>query len=713
MEVISRSVTKKDHMPKLEGRSVYVGDYTEASDGRPILTGRILHAKTARARLLSVSVPPLPEGYFYVDAEDVPGENVVNLVKDDCPVFCDKTVEYIGDAIGMVVGPDERELDRILSQIRVQYEELDPVLDLRRATECFSEYEFGHGDVKKAFAEADKVYEEEFETGYQEQAYLEPQAMMAEPGPDGSMYIHGSCQCIYSVHNAVARALGCGKEKVHGMQDVTGGGFGGKESYPSILAAQVAVAANRIQKPVRCVFDRREDMEYTPKRHPSLCRYRTAVKDGRVSAVDCEFLINAGARETLSTWVLERALSAAGGVYSFPNVHVRGRALRTNTVPNDAFRGFGCPQMIFAVERIMDHIAQDLDVDEIDFKMKHLAKQGDMSVTQGRHHFPVPLPEMIDELDRECDLRRKHAEYRKPQTGRFRRGMGMSLALHGDGLTGPSEIDSIHAVAKLHKFADGRVEILVGNGEIGQGIRTTFPKIVAQELGLPLEKVFFDHPDTGRVPDSGPTAASRSIMVVGEMLRRAAVRLRDSWIVGEEQELEEQYKEPDFVIPFDYGSFSGDAYPVNSWAVCAVEVEVDMLTGKTVVLNAVGNFDVGTPIDRRIVLGQMEGGFLQGLGYGAMEKMNYDDRGRIRDITLSDYLIPTAMDIPKLKAMLHVEKYPCGPYGAKGAGELPLVGAAAAWLAAVEQALGAEKHPLYRIPFTAENIVKELLREDR
>ncbi|MER2150457.1 MAG: xanthine dehydrogenase family protein molybdopterin-binding subunit [Candidatus Limivicinus sp.] len=713
MKDISQPAAKKDHAPKLEGRSVYVSDYSEARDGRPILTGRILHAKTARARLLSVSVPPLPEGYFYVDAGDVPGENVVNLINDDCPVFCSETVEYIGDAIGMVVGPDEKEVARLLSQIEVQYEELEPVLDLRRATECYKEYEYGHGDVKKAFAEADRVYEEEFETGYQEQVYLETQGMMAEPGPDGSMYIHGSCQCIFSVHLAVARALGCGNEKVRGLQDETGGGFGGKEAYPSILACQVAVAANRVQKPVRCVLDRREDMEYTTKRHPSLCRCRMAVKNGRVSAVDCEFLLNAGAYQTLSVWVLERALSIASGVYSFPSVHVLGRALRTNTVPNDAFRGFGGPQMIFAVERIMDHIAQSLGEDEIAFKEKHLAKQGDLSVTQGRHHFPVPLPEMIDELDKACDFRRKHTEYKKPQTGRFRRGMGVSLSLHGAGLLGTSEIKNIHAEVKLHKYADGRVEILAGNGEFGQGLRTTFPKIVANELGLPLEKVFFDHPDTRRVPDSGPTSASRSIMVVGELLRRAAERLRSIWIEGEEQELEEHYTEPDFVIPFDYAKFSGDAFPVYSWAVCAIEVEVDTLTGKTAVLNAVGNFDVGTPIDQRIVLGQMEGGFLQGIGYGAMEKMGYDDRGRIRNITLSDYLIPTAMDVPKLKTMLHVEKYPCGPYGGKGAGELPLVGAAAAWLAAVEQALGAEKHPLCHIPFAAEDIVKELLREGR
>jgi CO/xanthine dehydrogenase Mo-binding subunit len=211
---------------------------------------------------------------------------------------------------------------------------------------------------------------------------------------------------------------------------------------------------------------------------------------------------------------------------------------------------------------------------------------------------------------------------------------------------------------------------------------------VAQELGLPLERVKFEYPDTARVPDSGPTAASRSIMIVGELLRRAAVKLRKSWAEGEAQELEECYRAPDFMIPFTIEHFAGDAYATYSWAVMAIEVEVDTLTGTIRVLDACGSFDVGTPIDRNIVMGQMEGGFLQGIGYASCEKMASDRTGRIRSASFSDYLIPTAMDVPQLRCMLHVEPYPDGPYGAKAAGELPLVGAPAAYLEAVEQALG-------------------------
>lgn len=708
MKAISQSIRKKDHDPKIEGRSRYLADYNYTDSGKEILCGKLLRSRYAKAKVLSVKLPELPEGYLYIDREDIPGDNNVNIVLDDTPVFARETVEYIGEPIGMLVGADEKEVERLLGEIEVEYEELEHVTDLRKADHAFFNYEFGHGDVEKAFAEADKIYEEEFRTGYQEQAYLEVQGMMAEPEDDGKMYVHGSLQCPYYVHGALARALGTGPDGVHIFQDVTGGGFGGKEDYPSILGCQVAVAAHKAQAPVRCVFDRREDMEFTPKRHPSICKYKMAVKDGRVTAVDCDVIFDAGAYSTLSAVVLQRGIIAAPGVYDIPNVHVTGRALKTNTVPCGAYRGFGAPQTFFAVETMMNHIAQDRGEDTIRFKEKHLVKQGDKTSTNGKYHFPVPLPAMLDEVDGLAELRKKHEEYSKPQTGRYRRGMGLSVYFHGAGFTGSGERDIIKATAKLHKYADGTVEVLASNADIGQGVRTTFPKIVAHELNLPVEKVYYNHPDTARVPDSGPTVASRSLMTVGELLRRAAIKLRDIWVDGEEQEVEEHYKEPDFMIPFYLDRFEGDAYPTNAWGVNAVEVEVDTYTGLAKILGAYASFDVGTPVDYNIVMGQMEGGFLQGLGYASIEKMDYDSKGRIRNNSFTDYLIPTALDVPNLKVTLHVEEYPDGPYGAKGAGELPLVGAAPAYVEAIEQAIGRK---LNHAPFNAEDVIAALEEE--
>lgn len=708
MEKISSSVVKKDHETKISGKSVYVGDYADPE----ILTGKMLRSTVAHAKLKGVTLPKLPAGYYYVDAKDVPGDNRVNIVKDDTPVYAENTVEYIGEPIGMLVGKDEQVLDELLSLCRVEYEELPPVLDIRTADTVFFDYEYGRGDMAAAFAAADKVYEEEFMTGYQDQTYLETQGMMAEPEPDGRMFVHGSLQCPYYVHGALIRALGCRPDQVHVLQDVTGGGFGGKEAFPSILGCQVAVAANKVHAPVRCVFNRREDLEFTSKRHPSLCVYKVAVKDGKVTAMDIDVKFNGGAYTTLSAVVLQRGIICANGIYNVPALHVRGRAVKTNTTPCGAYRGFGAPQTFFAVEMMMDHIARDLGVDSLEFKEKHLVKQGDLTSTSGKYHFPVPVPAMIDEVDKASDFRRKHKEYAKPQTGRYRRGIGMSMYFHGAGFTGSGEREIIKAVCKLHKFADGRVEILASNSDIGQGVRTTFPKIVANELNLPLDKVFYNHPDTARVPDSGPTVASRSLMTVGEMLRRAAIKLRGIWKEGEEQEVEEHFKEPDFVIPFYLDKFQGDAYPTYAWGVNAIEVELDTLTGVAKITGAYGSFDVGTPIDYNIVMGQMEGGFLQGIGYASIEKMDYDAKGRIRNNSFSDYLIPTANDVPNMQCMLHVEKYPNGPYGAKGAGELPLVGAPGAYVEALEQALGG-KVKLNHAPFTAEDTLRVLMKEGK
>ena len=705
MNAISRSVVRKDHASKVSGRSIFVADYP--SEG--VLFGKLLRSKKPRARVLKIDVPELPEGYFYVDAKDVPGDNNVNIVLDDTPVFCRDTVEYIGEPIAMLCGPDEMKVEQLRDACSVAYEELQPVLEVRKATQTFFDYNYGRGDVEKAFSEADRIYDEEFETGYQEHAYLETCGMMAEPEEDGRMFVHGSAQCIYYIHKALMRVLGCGPDGVHVFQDVTGGAFGGKEDYPSILGCQVAVAARKCGKPVRCVFDRREDMEFSSKRHPSLCRYRVAVSNGRITAMDIDVIFNAGAYSTLSAVVLQRGIIAAPGVYNIPNLRVRGRAFKTNTVPCGAYRGFGAPQTFFAVEMMMDHIARDLRVESLAFKEAHLCKQGDLTSTSGRYHFPVPLPAMIREIDEACNYRKKRTEYALAQTGRYRRGIGLSLVFHGAGFTGSGERDIIKAVVKLRKYRDGSVEILASNGEIGQGVRTTFSKIVARELDIPLERVICDYPDTARVPDSGPTAASRSLMIVGELLRRAAGKLRREWAEGEEQEVEEHYREPGFMIPFDLDSFHGDAYPTYVWGVSAIEVEIDTFTGTDRVLGAYGDFDVGTPIDRNIITGQMEGGFLQGIGYSFMEKMDTDAVGRIRNNSLTDYMVPTAVDVPNLKCMLHVEEFPEGPYGAKGAGELPLVGAPAAFLEAVEQALGGKA--LRHVPFTAEDALSVIRKE--
>ena len=695
---ISEPVVKLDHNIKVRGQAVYLADHPMEG----VLFGKTLRSNRAYAKILSVAVPPLPEGYVVVDWQDVPGRNGVRIIDYDMPVFAKDTVEFIGDPIAIVAGPDEREVLRILEEIRVEYEDLEPVLDMEQSETEFYNFGYEKGRVDEAFMSADRVYEEVLETGYQEHGYLETNAIQAVPEGD-KIRIHGSIQCPYYVHKAVQEVLGAQAKQVQVVQDITGGGFGGKEDYPSILASRAAVVARKAGKPVRLVYDRQEDMAYTAKRHPTKSRYRAAVKDGRVVAMEIDVLYNAGAYKTLSMVVLQRGTICANGVYNVENLRVNGRAMKTNTVPCGAFRGFGAPQTFFAVEMMMAHIAKDLGADPLAFKAAHLAKQGDETSTRGKYHFPVPLQVMSEKLAAASNYWEKRENYANQPNGRYQRGIGCSFSYHGAGFTGTGERDTIKAKVALEKHPDGTVEILTAGAEMGQGIFTTFAKIVAKELELPLERIVIAMPDTDRVPDSGPTVASRSIVVVGELLRRAAVQLKGEWQEGECQRVEEHFRQPDWQIPFDYATFRGDPYPTYSWGAHCVEVEVDTYTGEQKVLGAWGCYDVGTPIDETVVIGQMEGGFVQGIGYAHMEQMHYDRRGRIRNISYSDYTMPTAMDVPKLEILLHVEEYPEGPYGAKGAGELPIVGVPGAYVNALEQAVGTE---FYHIPVTMEDTLQ-------
>lgn len=697
--MIGNSVKKKDHDAKISGQASYVDDIVMEG----MLYGKMLRSTKARARIKNIVLPKISDDYFIIDKDDVTGENKIHVVLEDMPVFPEDTVEYIGDPILMVAGPDRKEIARILSEIVVDYEELEPVFDVQKSEISFFHHNYEKGDMNHAFEEADRIITETFETGQQEQAYLETNGLIAYP-QDGRIVVRGSMQCPYYVIGAVSKALGEGREDIRIIQDVTGGAFGGKEDYPSILACQVAVAAKKAGRPVKYVFDRREDMEFTSKRHPSVCTYKASVKDGKVTGLDIHVIYNAGAYTTLTDVVLQRGLIGAAGVYNIENLRVTGDGMKTNTVPNGAMRGFGAPQTFFAIEMMMNHIAKSLRTNPLTFKEQHLVKQGDETSTRGKFHFHVPLPEMIERADQLSDFRKKHELY-KSQTGRFRKGIGISMVYHGCGFTGNGERDIIKSVAKLRKNSDDTVELLISITDMGQGAKTTFAKIAADTLGIPLDQVTFNNPDTDQVPDSGPTVASRSIMVVGELIKRASEKLKAQWKPGEEQLIEEHYVHPDFMIPFDIETFCGDAYPTYSWAVNVIEVEVDTLTAVTKVLGAWGVYDVGTPLDLNIVHGQLQGGFLQSIGYAAMEQIGYNEKGVVRNHSFSDYIIPTAMDVPNLVTDLVEVPYAAGPYGAKGAGELPNVAPAPAYIDALENAL---QNKIQHIPYTQEDIMTYL-----
>ncbi|EHI97699.1 Xanthine dehydrogenase [Clostridium sp. DL-VIII] len=699
MDDIRKSVIKADHKIKVDGSAKYIADIKFKDS----LYAKTLRSEKAKAVIKNIIIPELKDGYYIVEAKDVPGVNKVKIIQNDMPVFSDKEVNYIGEPILLVVGPELEEIINVLKAIKVEYEEVTPVFDMKNSKDIIDKYEYEKGDIEEVIKESSRIIEEEFYTGYQEQAYLETQGLVGTY-EDGKISVYGTMQCPYYVKGAVVQALGCEEDMARIVQTTTGGGFGGKEDYPSLLGAQVAVAAYKIKKPVRLILDRIEDMSFTTKRHPALLTYKTVFdKDNKIIGMDVEIILNGGAYATVSGVVLQRALLAAIGVYKIPNVRVKGRVVRTNTVPTGAFRGFGGPQSIFGIETHMAHIAKEIGCTPLELKHKYFVKTGDDTCTGGKFTYDVKLEEMLQKAERLSGFSQKYEKYSKEQ-GIMRKGIGMSVFLHGCGFTGSGERDFIKAKVKLLKHKNDDVEILVANTDMGQGLQTTFKKIVAKVLNLDYQKIIYENPDTDRVPDSGPTVASRSIMVVGKLLERAAIRLKESWIRGEEQLIEENYKHPD-LIPWNITKFNGDAYPSYSWGINVVEVQVNTITAVTEVIGIYTVFDVGIPIDETIMEGQIQGGVIQGLGYGSCENMECDETGKIKQHSITDYIIPTAKDVVNVKNELVDNPCDLGPFGAKGAGELTLVGTAPAYANAIENALGVKVN---RLPVTPEWIMEAI-----
>jgi len=693
MADISRSIKKQDTYGKTSGSIEYISDMKIEG----ALHARTLRSTMARARIKGIRLPELPEGYYIIDRNDVPGMNRVKIIFDDMPVFAEEVVKYIGEPILLVVGEERAVIKDVIDAIVVEYEPLEPEFGY---VDSVIHYDYEKGNAEKYFDGSCRIVSGEYSTGYQEHIYLEPQGIIGLY-ENGKATVIGSMQCPYYIKNAVIQAMGCDDDMVRIIQAATGGAFGGKEEFPSLIGCQVAVAAKKTGKPVRLIYDRVEDIETTTKRHPSLIKFQAAVdEENNIKAMKVHVSLDSGAYIGLSGVVLQRAMIAASGVYTIENMSVSGDVYETNTVPNGAFRGFGAPQMFFGIEMFINHVAKEIGEDNLNFRKRHLAKQGDATSTGGKFRDPIIMGKMIDKVMDMSGYEAKRKEY----SGRNDfRGVGMSWFLHGCGFTGSGEQDHIKAVVRIRKNTDDTVTVLAANTEMGQGAFTTLRKIAAGVLEIPVERVIYNNPDTDLVPDSGPTVASRTVMVVGGLIARAALKLKEQWVDGKEILIEERYKQPEYV-QWDDKTLTGDAYPGYSWGVNVAEVEVDPVTYEVNMKGLWGVYDIGKSIDDRIIEGQIEGGLLQGVAYGTIEVMDTKD-GKIRQRNVTDYIIPTASDCVNVESVVMDNPFPLGPFGAKGAGELPLVGGAPAVALAIENAIGRK---VRKIPATPEYIMELL-----
>ena len=752
LRVVGQGATRLDAEAKVTGQARYADDL--AFPG--MLYVKVIRADRPHAHIASLDLSQVkahPQVVCVVTPQDVPGENVVPVIHRDMPLLADGMVRYLGEPLALIGAETPEAAEEAAAQAEITYEDLPAVFDPLEAVQegapqvavpeaaeagnVFDHMVIRKGDVEKGFSEADVIVEGEYRVGYQEHAYLEPQGVIAVP-EEGGMTVYGTLQCPYYVQNAVACVLGLPLSKVRVVQTATGGGFGGKEDVPSHLAAMAAVVAWKSGRPAKLVYDRIEDIISTSKRHPGVIRYRTGAKrDGTLVAVEVEFYYNAGAYQTLSSAVLWRGLVHAPGPYRIPNVKVDAYSVATNTVPCGAFRGFGSPQVIFAHESQMDELARRLGMDPLELSERNALRVGDETATGQLLSESVGLVQAIErsrELSNWEKLRGEVEEFNRRQPFR-RRGVGISTVMYGVGMGAKAPLlDKAGAYLKLE--ADGSVTVAVGNTEMGQGAITVLAQIAAETLGVELAQVQLAPVDTSRVPDSGPTVASRTTTVAGAAVLDGAKRLRarieeaareffnaDSveiaeskvWPKDRPQEVKPLSEVARWMwahnwdlgatgwaqgapVDWDPKTGQGNAYFVYAYACHIAEVEVDLLTGETQVRRFWAVHDSGKIVNPDLARGQVAGGIAQGIGYALMEELR-SEGGRILAPSFTGYHIPTAMDVPSQYVIEFVEApYSGGPYGAKGLGEVPLMAAHAAVANAVSHATGGRLREYPAIP---------------
>ena len=736
--IVGTAVPRREGRDKVLGKSRYVDDMELPG----MLYGATVRSRIARGKITNITFGPEVnwDEFVVVSAKDIPGKNCIALIEGDQPCLADGVVNHPEEAVLLLAHPDRYLLPKAIEAVQIQYEPLAAIFTIEESERrdqiiwgqdnVFKTYLIEKGDLDSVWAQADFIVEGEYTTGAQEQLYIENNGMIAAFDAARGVTVWGSLQCPFYVHKALMKLIGLPAEQVRVVQMETGGAFGGKEEYPSMIAGHAALLAMKSGKPVKIIYDRMEDMTATTKRHPSRTRHRTAVrKDGKILGGEIEFTIDGGAYATLSSVVLSRGTIHSGGAYHWPNVRIRAKAVATNAPPHGAFRGFGAPQSLFALERHMERIAQTAGLSSDEIRRRNFLKQGDETTTGQVVREAIDLEKLLARAKQLSDYERKREEFavaNRANAGR-KKGIGIASFLHGAGFTGSGE-RYLGSVVGVQACSDGKIRVLVSSSEFGQGTNTILCQIAAEALGAHYEEVEIAQPDTQEVPNSGPTVASRTAMVVGQLVRSAALGIRETLKAGAgladsytPDEFREgcrryvaehgtfrstaQYEAPEGVY-WDDKTYRGSAYAAFAWAVYVAEVTVDLTTYSVTVDDFVALQEIGKVLHPVLAKGQIIGGVAQAIGFALYEKVVWE-KGRMQNGQMTNYIMPTSSDLPPIRVYFEELGNDHGAFGAKGIGELPMDGPAPAIINAVENALGI---PFNAIPLLPEDIFDALAK---
>ena len=733
--IVGVAVPRKEGVEKVTGRAQYVDDISLPN----MLFGATVRSRIPRGKITKIIFGPgvAWDEFVIVSAKDIPGKNCVALIVEDQPFLADGVVNHPEEPVLLLAHEDRHLLPKAVAAVSIEYEPLPALFTIEEserrapviwgADNVFKTYLIEKGNVDAVWERADHIVEGEYTTGAQEQLYIENNGMIAVFDKEQGITVWGSLQCPYYVHKALMKLLDLAEDKVRAVQTETGGAFGGKEEYPSMIAGHAALLAMKSGRPVKIIYDRMEDMAATTKRHPSRTRHRTAVgKDGKILGGEIEFTVDGGAYTTLSPVVLSRGTIHAGGPYYWPSVRIRAKAVATNAPPHGAFRGFGAPQSLFAMERHMDRIAEVVGLSAVEIRRRNFLKPGETTTTEQVIREQIDLSSL---LDRALELsgydKKKELFARENAKGAKRKGIGIASFLHGAGFTGSGE-RYLSSVVGVEGCTDGRVRVLVSSTEFGQGTKTVLSQIAAEVLNLPYEDVEVAQADTEEVPNSGPTVASRTVMVVGNLVRSAAMGIKQTLVA--KGRLKENYSREEFReacrrrvaekgefrswaryeapqgIFWDDEKYRGEAYAAYAWAVYVAAVTVDLATYSVTVDDFVALQEVGRVLHPVLARGQIVGGVAQAIGYALYEKVVWQN-GRMQNGQMTNYIMPTSADLPPIRVFFEELGNVHGAYGAKGIGELPMDGPAPAIVNAVVDALGVEFNS---IPLLPENIFETI-----
>ena len=733
---VGTPVPRKEGREKVTGQARYIDDLHFPD----MLYGVTVRSPAPRGRIRQIvfESDTIPwDDIVIVTAKDIPGENAVALILMDQPYLAADFVNHPEEPIVLLAHHDKYLLEEARRSVRIHVDPAPALFSIEDSLSrkeviwgsdnIFKSFHVEKGDVDKVWPNADFIVEGEYSTGAQEQLYIENNGVIAIANADDGVTVWGSMQCPYYVHKALTKLFPLPEEKIRVIQVETGGGFGGKEEYPSMIAGHAALLAWKAGRPVKIVYDRAEDMVATTKRHPSSTRHRTAVsREGKLLGMEIDFVIDGGAYATLSSVVLSRGTIHAAGPYSCPNVRIKSKAVATNSPPHGAFRGFGAPQSIFALERHLNKVAKTVGLTPEELRRRNFIRQGETTATAQLIREKVDMQALMERAFELTNYYEKRERFGvENRTSKNKKGIGFASFMHGAGFTGSGE-QYLQSVVGVEATAQGRVRVLAASTEIGQGTNTIFAQIVAEALNLDYETIEIARPDTGNVPNSGPTVASRTVMIVGKLVESAALGLKQTLIQSgflregySKSDFQEaclnyvekhgalksfsQYKQPEN-IRWDDEKYQGDAYGAYAWAVYVAEVTIDAVTYEAHVDDFVAVQEVGHVMHPVLAAGQIEGGVAQAIGFTLFENVVWRD-GRMVNNQMTNYIIPTAADIPLIRVFFAETPSTMGPSGAKGIGELPMDGAAPAILNAIEHALGLS---INRVPLMPEAMMQAM-----